>query len=177
MEESEESRVVERCREGDLTAYRWIYERYEKPLLRTAYRLLGSPQEAEDAVQESFLKLYRGIGGFRRGASFSTYFFRILINTCTDIRRKRRRKDYQDMEMDRLPAASRENSGLPLGRIIDRLPERMKACFILNAVEEFTLREVADTLQINVGTVKANVHRARKKLRTWLTTETAEVES
>lgn len=104
MDESEESRIVERCREGDLGAYHLLYERYEKPLLRTAFRLVGRRQEAEDAVQETFLKLYRGIGGFRSGSRFSTYLFRILINTCPDMKRTGRRVVFDDGEIERLPA-------------------------------------------------------------------------
>jgi len=177
MDDNEESQIIERCREGDLDAYRLIYERYEKPLLRTAFRLIGRQQEAEDAVQETFLKLYRGIGGFRRGSRFSTYLFRILINTCTDIKRKRNWAVFDNGEIDRLPVAASAEADLGLARLIDRLPARMKSCFVLNAVEEFTLQEVADTLQLNVGSVKASVHRARKKLRMWLRAAPAEGES
>lgn len=174
MDATEESRIVERCRAGDLGAYRLLYERYEKPLLRTAYRLVGRRQEAEDAVQETFLKLYRGLGGFRSGSRFSTYLFRILINTCTDIKRTGRRVVFDDGEIERLPAP--ESAGIDPGliRAIDRLPARMKSCFLLNAVEEFTLQEVADMLQVNIGSVKASVHRARKKLRSWLAASPAE---
>ena len=65
MDQMDEREMIERCRAGDLDAFRRIYDRYGQPLLRTAARLLGNPQEAEDAVQETFLKLYRAIGGVR----------------------------------------------------------------------------------------------------------------
>lgn len=168
MDAENEARIVDRCREGDLSAYRLIYERYEQPLLRMAHRLLGRPQEAEDAVQETFLKLYRGIDGFRRGSVFSSYLFRILINTCTDMMRKRKHVEFADVETDRLPAGASSEFRHSIDQAVNRLPDRMKACFLLNAVEEFTLQEVADMLDISIGSVKTSVHRARKKLRFWL---------
>ena len=91
MDHYQEEQVVEKCRQGDLSAYRMIYDRYEQPLLRTACRVLGQQQDAEDAVQDTFMKLYRGIHGFHRGARFSSYLFRILLNSCTDILRKKKR--------------------------------------------------------------------------------------
>jgi len=174
MDMENETKIVDRCREGDLAAYRLIYDRYEQPLIRTAFRLLGRRQEAEDAVQETFLKLYRGIGGFRSGATFSTYLFRILINTCTDMMRKRGRVEFADLDAERLPTGSTAEIRHCLAQAVDQLPGQMKACFLLNAVEEFTLREVAAMLEINIGSVKTSVHRARKKLRAWLAAGPAE---
>lgn len=163
----DEEQTIERCRAGDLTAYKQIYDRYSQPLLRTAQRLLGRPQEAEDAVQETFLKLYRGISGFRRGARFSTYLFQILNNTCIDMLRKRKpQNDAVDAEM--LPAASSHELRHSLAEAVESLPAKMKSCFILFAIEQFSHEEAAEILGVDAGTVKANVHRARKKLRAWL---------
>jgi RNA polymerase sigma-70 factor, ECF subfamily len=173
MEAYDEAQILGQCRAGDIGAYRRIFERYEQPLLRTAGRLLGRPQEAEDAVQETFLKLYRGIDGFRTGSPFSTYLFRILINTCTDMLRKRKHVDFAEMDAERLPAAAVPETDPGLARAVDRLPDRMKACFVLTAVEEYTLKETAQMLDLNIGSVKTNVHRARKKLRAWLAVEPA----
>jgi len=167
METRDEERIIERCRAGDLGAYREIYERYGQPLYRTAARLLGRPQEAEDAVQETFLKLFRGIGGFRSGSRFSTYLFQILHNTCLDVLRKRKPAADPE-EMDVIGAASSHELAHSLAQAVDRLPQQMKACFVLFAVEEFSQEETAEILGVNVGTVKASVHRARRKLRDWL---------
>jgi RNA polymerase sigma-70 factor (ECF subfamily) len=162
-----EEQIIEQCRAGDLAGYRQIYDRYSPVLLRTAIRLLGRPQEAEDAVQETFLKLYRGIAGFRRGARFSTYLFQILNNACIDMLRKRKpQSEYADAEM--LGVASSHELGHSLTEAVESLPTKMKACFILFAVEEFSQDETAEILGVEVGTVKTNVHRARKKLRAWL---------
>jgi len=168
MDAMDEDQIIERCRVGDLAAYRQIYDRYGQPLLRTALRMLGRPQEAEDAVQDTFLKLFRGIGGFRSGARFSTYLFQILNNTCIDMLRKRAPSAADDMNMETLGAASWHELAHSLTEAVERLPAQIKACFVLFAVEQFSQEEVAAILGVTVGTVKTNVHRARLKLRTWL---------
>jgi RNA polymerase sigma-70 factor (ECF subfamily) len=167
MDQANEREIIERCRAGDLDAFRQVYDRYGQPLLRTAARILGNPQEAEDAVQETFLKLFRGIGGFHSDARFSTYLFQILHNTCMDVLRKRKpASDVEDMNI--LGAPSSHELAHSLARAVDDLPRQMRSCFVLFAVEEYSQEEVADILGVSVGTVKASVHRARKKLRAWL---------
>jgi len=168
MDPMEEDEMIEACRQGDLTAYRRVYERYERPLLRTACRMLRLQEDAEDAVQETFLKLQRGINGFRRGARFSTYLFRILINTCYDVLRRRNRSGFEAADPELLPVLSSNEAELSIRQAVEALPPQMKASFILFAVEEFTQEEVARILDISVGSVKVNVHRARRKLRDWL---------
>ncbi len=163
----DEEQTIERCRAGDLAAYRQIYDRYGQPLLRTAARMLGRPQEAEDAVQETFLKLFRGINGFRSGSRFSTYLFQILHNTCLDMLR-RRKPAVEVSEMDALGARPSHELAHSLAQAVDSLPEQMRASFVLFAIEEYSQEEVAEILGVSVGTIKASVHRARKKLRAWL---------
>lgn len=166
----DEAQTIERCRAGDLAAYRQIYDRYGQPLLRTATRMLGRPQEAEDAVQETFLKLFRGIGGYqsRGGAKFSTYLFKILHNTCLDVLRRRKSAGEGETDVDILGASPSHELAHSLAQAVDRLPGQMRACFVMFAVEEFSQEETAEILGVSVGTVKASVHRARGKLRAWL---------
>jgi len=168
MDHYQEEQVVEKCRQGDLSAYRMIYDRYEQPLLRTACRVLGQQQDAEDAVQDTFMKLYRGIHGFRRGARFSSYLFRILLNSCTDILRKKKRAVIEEFDDASYSNPSSHEPDHCLTKVVGMLPPRMKVCFTLSAVEQFTYEEIAEILSISTGSVKANVHRARQKLRAWL---------
>ena len=166
--EAEEPEAIARCVRGELSGYRWLYDRYGQPLLRSAFRILGSREEAEDAVQETFLKLYRHIGNFKTGSTFSTYLFRILINSCTDILRKRRAgRPASTTDIDG-PVHSGHETRHALEAAVAALPERMRACFVLCAVEEFTYVETARMLGLHIGTVKVSVHRARRKLRDWL---------
>lgn len=168
MGPTDEEQIIERCRAGDLDAYGQIYDRYGQPLLRTAIRLLGGSQEAEDAVQETFLKLFRGIGGFRGGARFSTYLFQILHNTCMDVLRKRKPAAEDVTGMDVLGVPTSHELAHSLAQAVGGLPGQMKSCFVLFAVEQYSQEEVADILGVSIGTVKISIHRARKKLRAWL---------
>jgi RNA polymerase sigma-70 factor (ECF subfamily) len=166
----DEEATIQRCKEGDMTAYRLLYERYEQPFLRTAVRMLGRQQEAEDAVQEAFLKLHRGIQNYKSGSRFSTYFFRILINSCYDILRKRGPASSREFDLNDLSHHPSYDTGLrvPIEEAISSLPERMRVCFELFAVEELRMDEIAQVLEVSIGTVKASIHRARAKLRAWL---------
>jgi RNA polymerase sigma factor (sigma-70 family) len=171
MDPVDEEQMIALCRRGDLAGYRLVYDRYSGPLLRAAFRMLGRREDAEDAVQETFLKLFRGIGGFRSGARFSTYLFQILNNTCIDTIRKRKPADtaaaaVQDVET--LAAPSTDEQRHSLAEAVSRLPHQMKASFVLFAIEEFTQEEAAEILGISAGAVKTQVHRARKRLRAWL---------
>jgi RNA polymerase sigma-70 factor (ECF subfamily) len=166
----DEEAVVQKCQEGDLMAYRMLYERYEQPFLRTAVRVLGRQQEAEDAVQETFLRLHRGVRNYKRGSRFSTYFFRILLNSCYDILRKRGPESPKELDESFFSPHSSHDAGLRVSieEAISSLPERMRTCFVLFAVEELTMDEIAKIMGVNIGTVKASIYRARAKLRDWL---------
>ena len=164
----DEEAIVQKCKEGDLMAYRLLYERYEQPFLRTAFRMLGRQQDSEDAVQETFLRLHRGIHHYKSGSRFSTYFFRILLNTCYDILRKRGPKQSDNFDMVNLSQPHSVELKQSIDQAIASLPDQMQACFTLFAIEQFKQDEIAQILGIKVGTVKASIHRARKKLRAWL---------
>ncbi len=165
---SAEAEAIARCVAGDLGGYRWLYDRYGQPLLRTARRILGRHEEAEDAVQDTFLKLHRYIGNFRTGSTFSTYLFRILINNCNDILRKRGAARPESTSEVDIPVHSGHEERHALEEAVAALPAQMKNCFVLCAVEEFSYEEAAEMLGVHIGSVKASVHRARKKLRDWL---------
>lgn len=169
-EVSEES-VIRRCQRQDVSAFKQLFREYEKPLLRTALRVTGTQQDAEDAVQTTFLKLYRSIDKFRFGSKFSTYLFRILLNTCFDMLKQ---KHHSDMELLDYAASSHSPEpilAVQLEKAIDSLPQRMRACFVLFAVEGFSQKEIAEILELSVGTVKASVFQAKIKLRAGLEKE------
>jgi RNA polymerase sigma-70 factor (ECF subfamily) len=180
-----EEKLIKRCQQNDMKAYKMIYQRYEQTLLRTALQILGHLQNAEDAVQTTFLKLYRGIKNFRSNAKFSTYLFRILINTCFDILRKENRMNmivldadtYFDIETN-LDKANPSYDYNPepsvtfhLEKAIEALPPRMRTCFVLFAVEEFKQKEIAAILGLSIGAVKANIYQAKARLRARLKNE------
>ena len=149
-----------------------IYDRYKQPLLSTALRMLGQQEDAEDAVQMTFLKLYRGIQNYNYSAKFSSYLFRILINVCFDLGRKKNRRSRmsaQLFETEKVSVRSNQEEKILLEEAIQALPERQGACFVLYAVEELKLEEIAEVLGISLGGVKSNIFHAKLRLRAALT--------
>lgn len=157
-------KVIQRCQAGETKAYREIYASYGAMLFSIAMRLLGSKEDAEDAVQNTFIKLHRHIGQFRFESKFSSYLVRILINVCHDLNKKNNTllKLYDDGDI------GQENFtewALTLEKAIQMLPFKMRECFVLYAVEGFKQKEIADMLNLNEGTVKAHIFQAKARLR------------
>ncbi len=137
--------------------------------------MLGRQEDAEDAAQTAFLKLYRGINQFQFGAKFSTYLFRIMMNVCFDMIQKRKKGRNQEFVEKEVPYAPGIELRLQLEEAIAALPERMRACFVLFAVEEFKQEEIAEILALNVGTVKSQIFNAKTRLRALLSDVRIEV--
>jgi RNA polymerase sigma-70 factor (ECF subfamily) len=169
-----ETKIIQRCREYDVGAFKMIYEQYQHPLLRTALKILKQRQDAEDAVQTTFVKLYKGIANFKFQSKFSTYLFRILINTCFDILNKKKKNEASPLTGSD-PAYRRDTELLTSIEIaIDKLPTQMRACFILFAVEEFKQKDIARILDLSIGGVKANIYHAKCRLREMLSVSNEE---
>ena len=162
-----ERETIEACRRGDLGAFERVFREHWRRLLAVALRMLGERADAEDAVQTTFIRLHRSIGSYRGDAALGTYLMRILINVCHDMLRARKRR------LDLRPAEPAPGPGpdlrLQLEEAILSLPERMRACFVLFAVEGFPQKEIAEMLDIREGTVKAQIFQAKAKLRALLT--------
>ena len=163
-----ENEIIEKCKEGELSAYEMIYNRYEQPLLRTALSMLGQRQDAEDAVQMTFIRLYRGIRKFRHEAKFSTYLFRILMNVCFDQIEKKNKMKCQTLDTVNPSHSSGIDLQLQIKEAIDALPDQQKACFILFSIEERQQSEIAEIMGLSLGGVKSNIHHAKNRLRSML---------
>jgi RNA polymerase sigma-70 factor (ECF subfamily) len=146
-----------------------------------AWNLLGNAGDAEDAVQEAFLKIYRGAKSFRGGAAFSTWTYRVLVNTCYDL--LRRRKSRPASSLDAAADAGRPDPAAPpdadhplrvaLESAVARLKPRHRDVFLLFAVEGFTHGEIGRILGIPEGTSKTFLFEAKKKLQHWLGSRTS----
>ena len=163
--ENEEA-VIRRCQQGEISAFETIYRHYEKPMLSVAYRLLNTKEDAEDALQNAFIKLYHKIGQFKFDSAFSTWFYRIVTNACLDKLKKGKSSSHIPMEeVAEIAEKTHTDLSLHLQNAIDGLPPRMKACFVLFAVQGFKQREIADMLKMKEGTIKAQVFEAKARLR------------
>jgi RNA polymerase sigma-70 factor (ECF subfamily) len=142
-----------------------------------AFNMLGSAADAEDAVQEAFLRAYRSWPQFRGQANLSTWAFRILINACYDLGRQRRKRGDEDWVDDpavQLPAPSHDHPlRATLDKAIGRLKPRQREVFLLYEVEGFKHGEIAEILQIPEGTSKATLFEAKRELRSLIGAGTA----
>jgi RNA polymerase sigma-70 factor, ECF subfamily len=140
-----------------------------------ALNLLANVGDAEDAVQEAFLKIYRGAKTFRGGASFSTWIYRVTVNTCYDALRRRKSRpagaslEAEDgREVFAAPPVSDHPLRLALESSVARLGPKYRAVFLLFEVEGFTHGEISRILGIPEGTSKTLLFDAKKKLQRWL---------
>ena len=162
----EDAGLVESCRRGNPSGYETLYRVHGGRMKSIAFHLLGNTSDAEDAVQEAFLKVYRGIQGFSGNASLSTWIFRILINTCRDIGRRRRR-DPQQTGTQELPLTWAPNIPLRLAleKALGQLQDNHRLVFLLFEVEGLRHSEIASILEVPEGTSKAWLFEAKKGLK------------
>jgi RNA polymerase sigma-70 factor (ECF subfamily) len=173
---TEDAELAAACLRGDLSAYERLYALYGARMKSLARNLLGNRSDAEDAVQETFLKIQRGIAGFRGQSAFASWIFRILINACYDLRRSRtRRREDAAAPFDSgdLPAEPRGPGAHPalriaLERSLAKLPERQREILLLFEVEGFAHAEIAGILQITEAASKNSLFQAKKSLRQML---------
>ena len=174
--ESEDAVLAAACRAGDLRGYERLYALHGARMKNLARNVLGSTVDAEDAVQETFLKIQRSIAGFRGQSSFVTWTYRILINTCYDARRSRLRKkevttDDDSEETPRIePRAPGAHPSLrmALERALGKLTRHQRDVFLLYEVEGFRHAEIAGMLEITEAASKNTLFQAKKNLREML---------
>jgi RNA polymerase sigma-70 factor (ECF subfamily) len=172
----QDTAVAAACQSGNLQGYEHLYKWQGTRMKNLARNLLGSQSDAEDAVQETFLKIQRGISGFRGQSSFVTWTFRILVNTCHDLRRSRlRRKDHVNEDVDALPPqmqlrapGAHPSLRMALERALERLTSHQRDVFLLYEVEGFRHAEIAGMLRISETASKNTLFQAKKNLRSML---------
>ena len=168
----EEESLLDGIRAGDVSAFERLYEVHGARMKSVAANLLGNAADAEDAVQETFLKIYRGAATFRGGSLLSTWIYRVLVNSCYDMMRRRRRRPVEVAETGSAPhqaefqaPASDHPLRLALEASVNDLEPRRRSAFVLYAVEGFTHREVGEILGVPEGTSKALLFEARRDLQ------------
>jgi RNA polymerase sigma-70 factor, ECF subfamily len=168
---ADDREAVEACQRGEREAFDRLVERYQRDIYRLCYRYVNNHEDANDMAQEVFLKAYRAIGRFRGDSSFSTWLYRIAVNTCLNFRATRRPpvQELPEALPDRaIGAAERletEEASARVRAAVSRLPEKQRAAVILKIYHDLTHEEVAGILGSTVGTVKANLFHALGKLR------------
>ena len=172
--------LIERFQKGDLYAFDLIVKRYKEQLLNFVYRFVGNQEEAEDIVQETFLRVYRKRKAYKRIAKFSTWIYTIAGNLSrTELRRRKRRKLFSVTDMgyeDRDYEISDEGynpenhvEGVIQEEIIhaeiNNLSPKFREVIILRDVQELSYEEISKIIRVPIGTVKSRVNRGRLKLQ------------
>lgn len=173
---------IKQVLKGDQSAYGEIVEIYKDKVFQLCYRILGNRHEAEDMAQEAFIRAYINIASFNIDLKFSTWLYRIATNLCIDRIRKKKPDYYLDAEVSgtdgltmysqiasdtTLPEDEVESLELQetIQREITKLPEKYRSVIVLKYIEELSLNEISEILDIPLGTVKTRIHRGREALR------------
>jgi RNA polymerase sigma-70 factor (ECF subfamily) len=179
MDATEAAAVLARARQGDSEAFRALVERHSRSVFRLAYRMTGNEQDAEDVVQESFLRAYRQLGRFESRANFGTWLYRIVANCSVDLMRSKQarhdqvRGDSLDEAVE-LPAADvpgpeRMAQSAEIERRVQAALQALspleRAAFTLRHYEGRSIEEIGAALNLGTSAAKHSVFRAVKKLR------------
>lgn len=170
--------TIRAAKRGDERAFEEIMLATERRVAAIAWRILGDAEETKEAVQETFIRLFRHLGRFDEGQDFFGWLFRISVNVCRDLDQRRRRRRIfgpidpaHGMASDAAAAddvlATRGEIAL-LRRAIDALPTKEKLAIVLRDVEELSTEEVAAILGSRPATVRVQISKARVKLRQWI---------
>jgi RNA polymerase sigma-70 factor (ECF subfamily) len=158
--------LVARAQKGDRWAFEQLVDRHQHRLFTLASRLLGSPDDGADAVQEAFIRAWVGLPSFRRGARFSTWLHRICLNAVHDQRAKRRPSPLEDAPEPIDPRdefLASELSGA-FQQALDELEEDYRSAVVLYDVLGCSYAEIAELTGVAEGTVKSRIFRGRKRL-------------
>jgi len=179
-----ETRLAKLAKTGDRRAFAELVDLYKDKIFHHAYRMLNNKHEAEDAVQDTFLRLYKNLDRYDESQKFSTWIFRIATNLCIDRLRKRRPTYSLDAEVTDGDGTSNDfytmmpsDEDTPEKQVIvsetqqqilnaiETMPEKYKSIVMLRYMQDLSLQEISDVLDMPVTTIKTRLHRGREFLR------------
>lgn len=172
--------LVARSRGGDLDSFNQLVLRWERPIYALAYRVIGREEDARDVAQETFLRAFRALGGFKGQAKFSSWLYRITLNLCRDWMRRERRTPVsqapEGIDIIELAGAGEGAESMDdvvtrkqLGRAVEKamamLPEDQRTAIIMKEYHGLTFQEIADLLDCPLSTVKTRLYQGLSVLR------------
>ena len=177
----EEKELILRCQQGDEAAFEALIHLHEKKIYALCRRMCRDEDDALEAAQDAFLAVWRGIGGYRADAAFSTWLYRLAANACLDILRRRRKRD-SDVSLDDEenllnpvdPApqpeelTERDETRRAVREALLALPDDYREVLLLRETEQLSYAEIAEVTGLELGTVKSRISRARLALRNYL---------
>lgn len=180
----DDAQLVDRSKRGDMEAFRMLIKRHEKGTYNLAYRMLKNVEDAKDAAQEIFLKVFTSLNSFRGESSFATWLYRIATNECINRLKRPKflsleelRREYENEEKLIEPPQLIDTSPLPdelaerreiqqlAHKAMDELPDNYRLVITLRYLQGFSYNEMAKALDLPVGTIKTYLFRAKKILK------------
>ena len=185
MTKEQELTIIRRVQHGDTEAFSMLVAAYEKNVFNVALQMTGNREDAQDMAQEAFLKAYSSLSSFRGDSKFSSWLYRIVSNVCLDFRRRQGRRPsssltVEDDEGESLELDIADESQSPeallerkltreaVRRGLDELPEDQRQILLLREIQQMSYEEIGETMNLEPGTVKSRIFRARKKLCAFL---------
>ncbi|HTA76528.1 MAG TPA: RNA polymerase sigma factor [bacterium] len=167
-----ETEAIDKCRQGDMAGLQVLFDLHRSKVMNLSWRMLGSQQEAEDALQEIFIKVFDRIKNYRGDSAFSTWVYRMTTNHCLDILRRRKILSFMGFEnvpevQDKKDSEKAVNLGFSpvIAKTLEKLPEKQKLCLLMREMDDLSYEDIALALQLSLGTVKSNIHRAKAFLK------------
>lgn len=172
--------LVARSMDGDVDSFNQLIKRWERPIYALAYRTLGREDDARDVCQETFLRAYRAINGFKGQAKFSSWLYRIALNLCRDWMRRQRRTPVvqmpEDVDISELAAAQgptesietlvgRREIGRAVAAAMATLPEEQRTAILLKEYHGLTFQEIAEMQGCPLSTVKTRLYQGLSVVR------------
>ena len=171
LELDDDFSLVKRFIDGDESTFRILVQRHKEKVRNIIFMTLNSTEAIDDIAQEVFITVYKNLKNFRFESQFTTWLYRITVNKCKDYLRKKnvRRifvpiKEADDKFNSEIPAETDDISNI-VQNAISKLPYKLKVPLMLKDIEGFSYQEIAETMNIEIGTVKSRIFRAREGLK------------
>lgn len=179
---NEENSLLTKARQGDVQAFEELTGSYYTRVYNICFRMLNNPEDAGEQAQETFIKAFRYIKGFKGDCSFSTWLYRIATNTCLDFIRKNKNKRTISLEQETFEELTVKDSlvshnpgpekiaevnaqRLAIKKAMSKMHEKNKIIIVLRDFMGLSYDQIAESMEVPVGTVKSRISRARSELR------------
>lgn len=167
MNAQSDAELVKEACAGDARAFEALVNRHYDTMFRMAFKWCGNRTDAEDITQNACIKLARAIQSYQHKAAFTTWLYRLVINTAIDMKRSEKRHDHAQSEMDEMQGSDNQESALHARQVLAQiatLPEKEKTALLLVHGENMSHAEAAYVMDVKESTVSWYIHEARKKL-------------
>jgi len=178
----QEQLLIERAKSGDVESFETLIRNHQSYAYNIAYRMIGNEEDAKDAAQEALIKVFKNLKAFKGDSAFSTWLYRIVMNSCKDLLRKRKpneisidktyetdegevHMELQDDSNDPVTLYEQSEVRVTIESALEELPDNYKSVVVLREIQGLSYDEIAEIEDIPVGTVRSRINRGRRILR------------